>query len=76
MIKLNRLNNEPFYVNDDRIEHIELTPNTMLCFESGRKVIVLESAEQVIDLICQYKERVSQYPANKIVSGRGEELCQ
>lgn len=58
MIKVSRLNKEQFYVNCELIEFMEETPDTILSMMSGRKVVVLETPEQVRDLIIQYKQSV------------------
>lgn len=47
MIKLTRLNRESFYLNALMIERIESTPDTVVTLTSGRKMVVLESAEEV-----------------------------
>ena len=59
MIKLTRLNKiEEFWVNEDRIEFIEETPDTILSFESGKKVPVAEPADQIVDMIIQRKREI------------------
>ncbi len=52
MILVTRLNKvEQFYINERQIEFIEETPDTVISLESGRKVVVLESAQQLIEQI-------------------------
>lgn len=58
MIRLSRLNKEPFLVNCDLIEFVEETPNTIVSMVSGRKLVVSETADQITDLIVAYKRRV------------------
>lgn len=58
MIRVSRLNNAPFLINPDRIEFIEETPDTVLSFESGRKVVVSESAEAIAEAIVAYRQRI------------------
>ena len=58
MIRLNRLNKEPFLVNCDLIEFVEETPNTIVSMVSGRKLVVLETAQEITDLIVAYKRRI------------------
>ncbi len=58
MIIVTKLNNEKLYVNSDMIEIIEVTPDTMLTFYSGKKLTVLERAEEVIDRIIEFKRKV------------------
>ncbi len=55
MILVTRLNGEPFYVNPDLIEFIEATPDTVISMSTGRKIIVHESALEMVDLILEQK---------------------
>ena len=58
MIQVTRLNGEPFYVNQDLIEFIEETPDTVLSMTTGRKVIVREGAQDICLRIECYKKRI------------------
>jgi flagellar protein FlbD len=58
MIKLTRLNKQEFYLNCHQIEFIESTPDTVISLVSGRKVIVRESAECVIERIIEYRRKL------------------
>lgn len=54
MIKVTRINKkETFWVNENKIEFMEETPDTILSLESGRKIAVAESAEEIIRLILE-----------------------
>ncbi len=54
MIRVTRLNGvEGYWVNDDMIEFIEETPDTIISMISGKKLPVAEKAEEVIRLINQ-----------------------
>ena len=57
MIKLTKINGSEFYVNADLMEFMESTPDTIITLTTGKKLIVLESVEDVIDRIIQYKSR-------------------
>jgi len=62
MIKVTRLNGtEEFYVNENKIEFIEETPDTVISLESGKKVVVLESIETILDLIAAYRARLYRF---------------
>jgi len=64
MIKLTRLNHIPMILNADLIEHIDMTPDTIVTLTSGQKFMVLESAEEVVDkVICFRKKLLSPDPA-------------
>ncbi|HBR31051.1 MAG TPA: endoflagellar protein [Clostridiales bacterium] len=56
MIELTKLNQEKFYMNCDHIETIEQMPDTLITMMNGRKYYALESAEEVIKKITEYKK--------------------
>jgi flagellar protein FlbD len=57
MIELTRLNNEKVVVNADLIEFVETTPDTIISTTSGKKVMVRESAGEVIRRVVAYRRR-------------------
>ena len=58
MIILTALNNKEFYLNPDHIEKMESVPETGLTLSNGKKYIVTESIDEVIDLIGRFKKRI------------------
>jgi flagellar protein FlbD len=58
MIKLTRLNRVPLIVNADLIEHIEVTPDTVVALTNGQKFLVLESAEEVMDKVIEFRRAI------------------
>jgi flagellar protein FlbD len=53
-------------VNCDLIEHMETTPDTVVSLTTGQKFMVLESAEEIIDRIVQYRRLILQgLPPNR-----------
>ncbi|KAB3531379.1 flagellar FlbD family protein [Alkaliphilus serpentinus] len=58
MIKLIRINNTHFVLNADLIEMIEETPDTVITLLNGHKMIVSNTADEVIDLVVAYKQRI------------------
>ena len=58
MIKLTRLNHAPLIVNAHLIEHVEVTPDTVVALTNGQKFMVLESAEEVIEKVIQYRKAI------------------
>lgn len=59
MIMVTRINKvEQFYVNENKIEFIEETPDTVISLESGKKIVVMESADLVIQRIVEQKRRI------------------
>ena len=56
MIEVTRLNGEKMDVNSELIETVEETPDTVLTFSSGKKIIVKESRQEVRNLVILYKQ--------------------
>ena len=61
MIKVTRLNGEPIYLNSNLIEFIEATPDTMITLTTGKKIIIKENIDYVIERIVEYNAKISQY---------------
>ena len=49
MILVHRLRGEPMFLNCDLIELIEATPDTVITLADGRKVVVTETPEVIVD---------------------------
>jgi flagellar protein FlbD len=68
MIQLTRLNNQPLMVNPDLIKFVEKAPDTVLTLVNGEKVIVLESAQAVLEKIIAFRQSVmssaAQHPSS------------
>lgn len=58
MIRLTRLNHVPLVVNSDLIEHVEITPDTVIALTTGQKFMVSETAEEVIDRVVAFRRRL------------------
>jgi flagellar protein FlbD len=58
MIRLTRLNNRPLVVNSELIKFIENAPDTVITLVTGEKIVVLESAEEVMTRIVDYRRRL------------------
>jgi len=57
MINVTRLNDTEFLVNPDLIEFIEETPDTVVSLSTGKKIVVSESAEELVNRIVAYRQR-------------------
>ncbi len=55
MIRLTRLNRASLVVNSDLIEHVETTPDTVICMTTGQKFVVLETPDEVIERIRDFR---------------------
>lgn len=58
MIRLTRLNRMPMVLNSDLIEHIDVTPDTVITLTTGQILRVRETAEEVIRRIVDFRRQV------------------
>jgi flagellar protein FlbD len=58
MIALTRLNGQEFVVNADKIRYIEQTPDTVVCCDSGERLMVRETLPEVIRRAIDYARLV------------------
>ncbi|MCX6135324.1 MAG: flagellar FlbD family protein [Ignavibacteriales bacterium] len=56
MIELHRLQNQKIIVSADLIEFLESTPDTIISTTTGKKIIVKESVDEVIQKVIAYKK--------------------
>lgn len=80
LILLHRLKGEPLFVNADLIESIEALPDTVVTLIDGRKTVVSESPEQVVEQIRAFRasvlvaaDELRTTPRANLVLLRGEE---
>jgi flagellar protein FlbD len=60
MIRLTRLNNQPLTVNSDLIKFVEQSPDTLITLVTGEKIVVRESAEEVLARLIEFRRSVLQ----------------
>jgi flagellar protein FlbD len=58
MIRLTRLNNRQLVVNSELIKFIENAPDTVITLVTGEKIVVLETAEEVMTKIFEYRRQL------------------
>ena len=58
MIRLTRLNQVPLVINSDLIEHVEITPDTVIALTTGQKILVLETADEVIERVVRFRRTI------------------
>jgi flagellar protein FlbD len=58
MIRLTRLGGEEFVLNASQIEMVESTPDTVIRLLSGKKLVVRESVEVVVQRVIEYERRI------------------
>jgi flagellar protein FlbD len=57
MIRLTRLNAREFVVNAEMIEFVEAIPDTMISLVSGKKLMVAETVDQVVERVIEYRRQ-------------------
>ncbi len=60
MIEVTRLNGEPLSINEDLIEFMEETPDTVISFLTGKKLVVKEKIIDIEGKIIDFKKKIYQ----------------
>ena len=63
MIRLTRINRAPLVLNSDLIEHVEATPDTVIALTNGQKLVVMESADEVIQKVIEFRRLIANAPS-------------
>jgi len=58
MIHLTRLNSTSVTINSDLIKYVEQSPDTVITLVNGEKILVRESAEEVLTRIIEFRRRL------------------
>lgn len=58
MIELTKLNGNKILINSELIESVEETPDTVISFTTGKKIIVKESRQDIKNLVISYKKDI------------------
>jgi len=64
MITLTRLNGSPFVINAEKIRYVEATPDTVVCCDSGDRMMVKETLAEVMRRAIEYA-RVIRKPVTE-----------
>ena len=72
MIKLTRLNRVPLILNSDLIEHIDSTPDTVISLTTGQKFMVLETADEVVQHVVDFRRMINTAIRTQGYPGRNE----
>jgi flagellar protein FlbD len=67
MIKLTRLDGEPFILNAELIRYIESRPDTFVTLTSGERMIVREPMEEVMQRAVRYQQTKFLLPPQPVV---------
>jgi flagellar protein FlbD len=58
LIEVTRLNDTKILINPDLIEFVEETPDTVVSFTTGRKIIIKESRQELKNLVKLYRKDI------------------
>lgn len=58
MIEVTKINGVPVLINPDLIEFVEETPDTVISFTTGKKIIVKESRQDIKNLVKSYRKDI------------------
>jgi flagellar protein FlbD len=57
MIILKKLNGSEIVLNADLIETIEQTPDTIITLNNGKKMVVCNTPQEVIEMVIEFKQK-------------------
>jgi len=60
MIHVTRLNGAKFVLNAELIREVESTPDTIITLATGEKMMVLESVDEVVASVIEYRRQIRQ----------------
>ena len=58
MIEVTKIDGSKVLINPDLMELVEETPDTVITFTTGRKIIVKESRQEVKNLVKLYRKDI------------------
>lgn len=59
MIWLTRLDGTPIVVNDDQILSVEVASDTIISFQNGDRLRVLESSDELLRRVVTWRQRIA-----------------
>ncbi|WP_066507328.1 flagellar FlbD family protein [Abyssisolibacter fermentans] len=57
MILVKRMNDTEFIINSDLIETVEETPDTVITLVNGKKMVVKDSKEEIVEKVIKFKRK-------------------
>lgn len=72
MIQVRRINGTQFIINDDLIETIEATPDTVITLTTGKKVVVADSPEEITKKVVEFRRAIGQVLPRVVVRQPGD----
>jgi flagellar protein FlbD len=73
MIRLTRLDGEPFILNADLIRYVESRPDTFVTLTTGERVVVAETMDEVVARAVRYHQLKHLVPAPPASNARTQD---
>ena len=74
MIRVTRINDAELVVNADMIEFVESIPESMITLTTGKKIMVKETIDEIIERVAEFKKmsvaRITVPGADTLSDGR------
>ena len=61
MISVTRLDGKKYWINPHMIESMEANPDLTISLLSGKKVVIVDTPEEIIDRVIEYRRRIGIY---------------
>ena len=68
MILLKRLTGSTLALNPDLMERVEANPDTVVTMVDGKKVLVQETVEEIVDAVLEYRAEILRVAYNDVPS--------
>ena len=62
MIRVTRLSNVEFVLNAELVQEVEATPDTIITLTCGKKVMVKETVDEVMNAVLEYRRSIRLRP--------------
>lgn len=58
MIKMTTLDRREIYLNAELIERVEAMPETLITLTNGKKLLVTESVQEIVQRVIDYRKQI------------------
>lgn len=58
MVNVTAFDGKEFFINCDLIETIKETPDTVIALSNGKKLIVKESSEEIVERVIEFRRKI------------------
>lgn len=73
MIHVQLINGSDIVLNSDLIEFIEATPDTLISLSTGKKMIVRNGVQEIVDKIVEFRRRIGSSAGDVVRDSESED---